>query len=57
MVDLLTGILARAQQRVGEEDGCRLRPLQLLAHVQPPAPALGVVELVDKSLLLSGSVV
>ncbi|MEZ4474735.1 MAG: hypothetical protein R3F60_28890 [bacterium] len=54
MVDLLTGILARAQQRVGEEDGFAFdfdlynyyfmsNHLHLL---------LGVVELVDKSLLL-----
>ncbi|MEZ4463820.1 MAG: hypothetical protein R3F43_04675 [bacterium] len=53
MVDLLTGILARAQQRVGEEDGprVRLRPLQnyyfMSNHLHLP-----VVELVDKSLLL-----
>ncbi|MEZ4470600.1 MAG: hypothetical protein R3F60_07325 [bacterium] len=58
MVDLLTGILARAQQRVGEEDGFAFdfdlynyyfmsNHLHLL---------LGVVELVDKSLSWSGSV-
>ncbi|MEZ4465216.1 MAG: hypothetical protein R3F43_12165 [bacterium] len=54
MVDLLTGILARAQQRVGEEDGFAfdfdLYNYYFMSNHLHLLP--GVVELVDKSLLL-----
>ncbi|MEZ4473479.1 MAG: hypothetical protein R3F60_22365 [bacterium] len=56
MVDLLTGILARAQQRVGEEDGFAFdfdlyNYYFMSNHLHLP----GVVELVDRACSWSGS--